>query len=119
MYRRKRRETVCHHSGNHFSPGDTLRSRAGRVSDDADDGIEDLACLGKDDAESVLSLAVDGSFLYSGKLEGVIELWDLDTTQKLRVTVSSGSITPLGGAQLSLVRLEPAVMIAGCGVETH
>jgi di- and tripeptidase len=56
-----------------------------RLSNNAEDGIEELACLGEDDAESVLSLAVDGSFLYSGKLEGVIELWDLDTTQKLRV----------------------------------
>ena len=30
-------------------------------------------------------MTVDGSFLYSSKLEGVIELWDLDTKQKLRV----------------------------------
>ncbi|KAH8684270.1 hypothetical protein BGZ60DRAFT_366772 [Tricladium varicosporioides] len=48
-------------------------------------GIKEVACLGDDDAESVLSMAVDGSFLYSSKLEGVIELWDLDTKQKLRV----------------------------------
>ncbi|KAI6711758.1 hypothetical protein JHW43_005710 [Diplocarpon mali] len=48
-------------------------------------GIKELACLGEDDAESILSMAVDGSFLYSSKLEGVIELWDLDTKQKLRV----------------------------------
>jgi di- and tripeptidase len=47
--------------------------------------IKELACLGEDDAESVLSMAVDGSFLYSSKLEGVVELWDLDTKQKLRV----------------------------------
>ena len=47
--------------------------------------IKEMACLGEDDAESVLSMAVDGSFLYSSKLEGVIELWDLDTKQKLRV----------------------------------
>ena len=33
-------------------------------------------------------------------------------TQKLKVTVSSGSIALLGGAQLSPVRLEPAVMRA-------
>lgn len=48
-------------------------------------GIKEVACLGVDDAESVLSLAVDGSFLYSSKLDGVIELWDLDTEQKVRV----------------------------------
>lgn len=47
--------------------------------------IEEIMTLGTDDADSVLSLAIDGSFLYSGKLDGVVELWDLDTAQKLRV----------------------------------
>ncbi|KAJ2906676.1 putative di- and tripeptidase DUG2 [Zalerion maritima] len=53
--------------------------------DNPEDGIREIATLGLDDAESVLSLAIDGSFLYSGKLDGFIELWDLDTKQKLRV----------------------------------
>ncbi|KAL8285851.1 hypothetical protein RB601_005981 [Gaeumannomyces tritici] len=48
-------------------------------------GIQEIMVLGIDEGESVLSLAVDGSFLYSGKIHGVIELWDLDTKQKLRV----------------------------------
>ncbi|KAI0465857.1 WD domain-containing protein [Xylaria cf. heliscus] len=48
-------------------------------------GLEEIMVLGEDDANSVMSLSVDGSFLYSGKLNGVIELWDLDTKQKLRV----------------------------------
>lgn len=48
-------------------------------------GIEEIMTLGTDNAESVLSLALDGSFLYAGKLDGIVELWDLDTTQKLRV----------------------------------
>lgn len=56
-----------------------------KLSGNADVGIEEIATLGVDDAESVLSLAVDGSFLYSGKVEGIVELWDLDTKQKLRV----------------------------------
>lgn len=56
-----------------------------KLSSDPDDGIQELASLGDDDAESVHSLTADGSFLYSGKLEGIIELWDLDTKQKLRV----------------------------------
>ncbi|TVY47861.1 putative di- and tripeptidase [Lachnellula occidentalis] len=56
-----------------------------KLFQDQNRGIEEIACLGEDDAESVLSMAVDGSFLYSSKLEGVIELWDLDTKQKLRV----------------------------------
>ncbi|KAL2161865.1 hypothetical protein VTH06DRAFT_7649 [Thermothelomyces fergusii] len=63
-----------------------------RLSDespDHDDGvfgdIEEMMTLGEDDSESVMSMAVDGSFLYAGKLRGIIELWDLDTKQKLRV----------------------------------
>ncbi|KAK0644069.1 hypothetical protein B0T16DRAFT_192689 [Cercophora newfieldiana] len=47
--------------------------------------IQELMVLGEDDSESVMSLEVDGSFLYAGKLRGIIELWDIDTKQKLRV----------------------------------
>ncbi|KAL2759293.1 hypothetical protein ACRALDRAFT_2030626 [Sodiomyces alcalophilus JCM 7366] len=53
--------------------------------DDREPGLDELMVLGTDDAESVMSLAVDGSFLYAGKLRGIIELWDLDTRSKLRV----------------------------------
>jgi di- and tripeptidase len=63
---------------------------------DQSQAIKEFACLGEDDAESVLSLAIDGSFLYSSKLEGVIELWDLDTKQKLRVIKAHrGDVTTL------------------------
>ncbi|KAM5356828.1 hypothetical protein ACJ41O_003474 [Fusarium nematophilum] len=48
-------------------------------------GIQEIMTLGSDDAESVLSLALDSSFLYAGKLDGIVELWDLDTAQRLRV----------------------------------
>lgn len=51
----------------------------------APSGIKEIMVLGIDEGDSVLSLAVDGSFLYSGRINGVIELWDLDTKQKLRV----------------------------------
>lgn len=52
----------------------------------ADHGaVAEIMTLGSDNAESILSLAIDGSFLYSGKLDGIVELWDLDTAQKLRV----------------------------------
>ncbi|KAG9239144.1 hypothetical protein BJ875DRAFT_366353 [Amylocarpus encephaloides] len=56
-----------------------------KLAHNVEEGIKEVACLGNDDAESVLSMAVDGSFLYSSKLEGIVELWDLDTKQKLRV----------------------------------
>lgn len=45
----------------------------------------EIMCLGEQDAQSVFHIAIDGSFLYGGKKRGVIELWDLDTKQKLRV----------------------------------
>ncbi|PHH93333.1 hypothetical protein CDD83_7118 [Cordyceps sp. RAO-2017] len=73
-----------------------------RCVDDGDDehkgdsgndwgGIEELMTLGTDDADSVLSLAIDGSFLYAGKLDGIVELWDLDTAQRLRVIKAHGA----------------------------
>ncbi|KAG5994991.1 hypothetical protein E4U54_002981 [Claviceps lovelessii] len=69
--------------------GGSKRGDAGDVGD-ADDvgesgGIDEIMTLGTDDAESVLSIALDGSFLYAGKLDGIVELWDLDTAQRLRV----------------------------------
>lgn len=60
-------------------------SKHGISGDDLESGIQEIMTLGTDDAESVLSLTIDGSFLYAGKLDGVVELWDLDTAQKLRV----------------------------------
>lgn len=48
-------------------------------------GLEEIMVLGDEDANSVMSISIDGSFLYSGKLNGIVELWDLDTKQKLRV----------------------------------
>lgn len=56
-----------------------------KETDDHPGGIQEIMTLGTDDAESVLSLALDGSFLYAGKLDGIVELWDLDTRQRLRV----------------------------------
>lgn len=60
------------------------------MGDNPPGGIEEILTLGADDAESVLSLALDGSFLYAGKLDGIVELWDLDTTQRLRVIKAHG-----------------------------
>ncbi|CAK7198032.1 hypothetical protein SEUCBS139899_000690 [Sporothrix eucalyptigena] len=76
---------------------ETTKSRDG-ADDEADDdsdetggNIREVMTLGNDDAMSVLSLAIDGSFLYCGKLDGVIELWDLDTRQRLRVIKAHNS----------------------------
>jgi len=39
---------------------------------------------GRDEGESVLSLALDGLFLYSGRLSGEVNVWDLETKQLVR-----------------------------------
>ncbi|KAG8532737.1 uncharacterized protein KY384_002614 [Bacidia gigantensis] len=48
-----------------------------------DGTIQPLECLENGDA-SVLALAICSNFLYSGKLEGDIDVWDLETCQRLR-----------------------------------
>jgi di- and tripeptidase len=52
---------------------------------DGDNGgaIEEIATLENGD-NSVLTVALDGTFLYSGLLEGDINVWDLDTRQLVR-----------------------------------
>ncbi|KAF2453800.1 hypothetical protein BDY21DRAFT_401297 [Lineolata rhizophorae] len=55
---------------------------------DAADGgaVRELCTLedGREAGEPVLSLALDGSFLYSGRLGGEVNVWDLETRQLLR-----------------------------------
>ncbi|KAF2397008.1 glutathione degradosome [Trichodelitschia bisporula] len=50
------------------------------------DGIRQLHKLddGREEGESVLSLALDGTFLYSGRLNGEVNAWDLETRQLVR-----------------------------------
>jgi len=40
---------------------------------------------GRDVGESVLTISLDGNFLYSGRVEGEINVWDLETKQLLRM----------------------------------
>jgi di- and tripeptidase len=49
-------------------------------------GIREMHKLddGRDEGESVLSLALDGLFLYSGRLNGEVNVWDLETKQLVR-----------------------------------
>ena len=45
---------------------------------------------------SILALALDGTVLYSGRLEGDIDVWDLDTRQLIRtVKIHSTDILTL------------------------
>lgn len=52
----------------------------------ADGALHSLGQLddGRDVDKSVLSIALDGSFLCSGRVEGEINVWDLETRQLLR-----------------------------------
>lgn len=67
--------------------------------------------------ESVLALALDGTILYSGRLEGEINVWDLDTRQLIRrvkahsadvLTLSVGHSSIFSGASngIAKVRLQ-------------
>lgn len=49
-------------------------------------GIEELYALddGREGGESVLSLALDGNFLYAGRVDGEVNIWDLETKQLVR-----------------------------------
>lgn len=62
--------------------------------------ISEKAVLESGD-NSVLSMALDGTFLYSGHLGGEVNVWDLDTKQRVRsaklhthdvLTISVGSL---------------------------
>ncbi|KAF2434234.1 beta-Ala-His dipeptidase [Tothia fuscella] len=75
----------------------TLNKKGGAIS--ALCKLED----GRDEGESVLSLALDGSFLYSGRLDGEINVWDLETKQLVRsLKTKTGDILALsvGGGYL-------------------
>ncbi|CAK1354203.1 unnamed protein product [Cercospora beticola] len=55
---------------------------------DADDGgaIQELYTLddGREEGHSILSIAMDGTFLYSGRSRGEVDVWDLETRQLVR-----------------------------------
>ena len=73
--------------GSHRNGSDTLISGGGdgsiklwSIDPSAEGAITQRNCLIHGDA-SVLALGLDGTLLYSGKLEGNIDVWDLDTSQ--------------------------------------
>jgi len=50
---------------------------------DGDDGPKKPVAVENGD-DSVLALALDGTVLYAGRLEGAVDIWDLDTRQLIR-----------------------------------
>ena len=66
---------------------------------------------------SVLAMALDGMFLYSGRLDGDIDVWDLDTRQLIRrvkahttdvLTISVGHGLIFSGAADGYAKVELA-----------
>lgn len=56
--------------------------------DEKDEGrIHELARLGdeRDEGDSILSIVVEGTFLYAGRVDGEINVWDLETRQLVRI----------------------------------
>lgn len=63
------------------------------------DTLED----GREEGESILSLARDGTFLYSGRFDGEVNVWDLETKQLVRsLKAATGDVftLSLGGGHL-------------------
>ncbi|KAF2635602.1 glutathione degradosome [Massarina eburnea CBS 473.64] len=74
---------------------------------DADNGgaISNIYTLedGREEGESILSIARDGSFLYSGRFDGEVNVWDLETRQLVRrLKADTGDVLSLslGGGYL-------------------
>ncbi|KAF2009706.1 glutathione degradosome [Aaosphaeria arxii CBS 175.79] len=67
---------------------------------------------GREEGESILSLAREGSFLYSGRLDGEVNVWDLETRQLVRnLKASTGDVLSLtfGGGLLFAGGIEGTV----------
>lgn len=70
---------------------------------------------GREDGESILSLAREGSFLYSGRLDGEVNVWDLETRQLVRsLKASTGDVLSLslGGRLLFASGVEGVVQVS-------
>jgi len=56
--------------------------------DEEDEGrIHEIARLDdeRDEGDSILSVVVEGTFLYAGRVDGEINVWDLETRQLVRI----------------------------------
>jgi di- and tripeptidase len=87
-----------------------------RIDGKSRGGITELGTLedGRDEGESILSLAHEGSFLYSGRLNGEVNVWDLETRQLVRsLKASTGDVLclSLGGGYLFAGGVEGQVQV--------
>jgi di- and tripeptidase len=72
---------------------------------------------GREEGQSILSLAIDGIFLYSGRTGGEVNVWDLETRQLVRslkahrddvLSISIGGGYMFSAAVTGYVRVSPA-----------
>lgn len=69
---------------------------------------------GREEGESILSLAQEGSFLYSGRVDGEVNVWDLETRQLVRsLKTGTGDVLTLslGGGLLFAGGVEGVVQV--------
>lgn len=69
-----------------------------KIDDTRGGAISSLCTLedGREEGESILSLARDGSFLYSGRFDGEVNVWDLETRQLVRsLKAATGDVLAL------------------------
>ncbi|ORY17481.1 hypothetical protein BCR34DRAFT_474887 [Clohesyomyces aquaticus] len=76
-----------------------------RIDPDKGGALSEICTLedGREEGESVLSLIHEGSFLYSGRLDGEVNVWDLQTRQLVRsLKTQTGDVLTLsyGGGLL-------------------
>ena len=72
---------------------------------------------GREEGESILTLALDGTFLYSGRLDGEINVWDLETKQLVRsLKARTGDVLTLsvGGGYLFSAGVTGIVQVSVC-----
>lgn len=71
---------------------------------------------GREEGESILSLAQDGSFLYSGRFDGEVNVWDLETRQLVRsLKAETGDVLTLslGGGYLFAGGITGLIQVGG------
>lgn len=76
----------------------------------------------REEGESVLSLAVDGSFLFAGRLSGEVNVWDLETRQLVRsLRCRTGDVLALsvGGGYLFCGGVTGIVEVNKSSIQVH
>jgi di- and tripeptidase len=95
-----------------------------RIDSERNGAISEIYTLedGTDEGGSILSLARDGTFLYSGRLGGEVNVWDLETRQLVRsLKAQTGDVLALslGGGLLFAAGVEGVVQVSRSRDEIH